>query len=451
MQQEQHLVQQLDSLSHAIERGALSKVKALLNVLHPAEIAHLIESSPVEQRKVIWEMVDPKNEGEVLIELRDEVRAMLVQDMETGEVIAAAKDLEVDDLADFLQSLPDKLISKILASLDRQNRQRVEEVLAYPEDTAGGMMDTNIITAHPDVSVEVVLRYLRRLKEIPSHTDSIYIVDRFNHYLGTLPISTLLTQQPDSIVRDVMRTNRKTIPADLPATEVATLFEDRNWVSAPVLDKKNKLLGHITVDDVVDVIRDEAEQSVLSTAGLDGEDDLFSPIIPSAKRRAIWLGTNLITALVASIVIGQFQGVLDKVVALAILMPIVASMGGVAGTQTLTLVTRGIALGQISHSNINTLFNREFWVSFINGVLWAAIVGLIAWLWFTDYRIGMIIAAAMTINLLVASTFGVLLPLFLKKINIDPALAGSVALTTITDVIGFLSFLGLASLFLLNT
>ena len=449
MQQEQHLVQQLDSLSNAIERGAYSKVQTLLNALHPAEIAHLIESSPVGQRKVIWKMVEAKNEGEVLIELRDEVRAMLVQDMNTGEVIAAAKDLDVDDLADFLQSLPDKLISKILASLDRQNRQRVEAVLAYPEDTAGGMIDTNVITARPDVSIEVVLRYLRRLKEIPSHTDSIFIVDNFNNYLGTLSISTLLTQQPESIVRDVMRTKRKTIPVDLADTEVAILFEDRNWVSAPVIDKDNKLLGHITVDDVVDVIRDEAEHSVLSTAGLDEEDDLFAPIVHSSKRRAIWLGTNLITALLASSVIGQFQNALDQIVALAILMPIVASMGGIAGTQTLTLVTRGIALGQISQSNIANLFNREFWVGFINGVLWATVVGLIAWFWFDDYKIGAIIAAAMIINLLVASSFGVLLPLFLKKINIDPALAGSVALTTITDVVGFLSFLGLASLFLL--
>lgn len=450
MHQEQNLVKQLDSLSNAIERGALHKVQKLLNALHPAEIAHIIESSPVEQRKIIWELVEADNEGEVLVELRDEVRAMLVQDMKTGEVIAAAKDLDVDDLADFLQSLPNKLITKILSSLDRQNRQRVEEVLAYPEDTAGGMMDTNIITANPNVTIEVVLRYLRRLKELPSHTDSVFIVDRHNHYLGTLPISTLLTQQPDSIVQDVMRKNRKTIPANMSDNEVAILFEDRNWVSAPVIDDNNKLIGRITVDDVVDVIRDEAEHSVLSAAGLDEEDDLFAPVIDSSKRRAIWLGTNLLTALLASTVIGQFQGVLNQLVALAILMPIVASMGGVAGSQTLTLVTRGIALGQISKSNIRNLFNREFWVGLINGILWAGIVGLIAWLWFSDPQLGLIIAAAMVINLLAASMFGVMLPIFLKKMNIDPALAGSVALTTITDVVGFLSFLGLASLFLLK-
>ena len=449
MQQEQNLVKQLDSLSNAIECGALPKVRSLLNALHPAEIAHLIESSPVEQRKVIWELIETENEGEVLVELRDEVRTMLVQDMETGEVIAAARDLDVDDLADFLQSLPNKLIPEILSSLDRQDRQRVEVVLAYPEDTAGGMMDTNTITAHPDITIEVVLRYLRRLKELPSHTDSVFIVDRHDNYLGTLPISSLLTQQPDHIVRDVMRENRKTIPAEMSDTEVAILFEDRNWVSAPVLDNNNKLIGRITIDDVVDVIRDEAEHSMLSAAGLDEEDDLFAPIIDSAKRRAIWLGTNLLTALLASSVIGQFQDVLDHLVALAILMPIVASMGGVAGTQTLTLVTRGIALGQISKSNIRILFNREFWVSFINGALWASVVGLIAWFWFDDYKIGAIIAAAMVINLLAASTFGTLLPILLKKMGVDPALAGSVALTTITDVIGFLSFLGLASLFLL--
>jgi magnesium transporter len=449
MPQEKNLVQQLDSLSNAIEDGALPKVHILLNALHPAEIAHLIESSPVEQRKVIWELVEANNEGEVLIELRDEVRASLVQDMATGEVIAAAKDLDIDDLADFLQSLPNKLIPHILASLDRQNRQRLEKVLAYPEDTAGGMMDTNVITARPNVSIDVVLRYLRRLQQLPSHTDSVFIVDRNNHYLGTLPIAYLLTQQPENIVQDVMKIQSKTIPADMSDNEVAILFEDRNWVSAPVLDKENKLIGRITVDDVVDVIRDEAEHSVLSAAGLDEKDDLFAPVIGSASRRAVWLGTNLMTALLASAVIGQFQSVLNHLVALAILMPIVASMGGVAGSQTLTLVTRGIALGQISKSNIFTLFKRECWVGLINGVLWASVIGLVSWLWFQDYLIGAIIAAAMVINLLVASSCGVILPVMLDKLGIDPALAGSVALTTITDVIGFLAFLGLASFFLL--
>ena len=449
MHQEQNLVRQLDALSHAINHGAIDEARALLNTLHPAEIAHLIESSPAKQRKIIWELVEPENEGEVLIELRDEVRSMLLQDMKTGEVIAAAQDLAIDDLADFIQSLPNKLISRVLSSLNRGNRKKVEEVLAYPEDTAGGMMDTNVITAHPDVTVEVLLRYLRRLKELPSHTDSIFVVDRKNKYLGTLPISTLLTEQPEKIIKNIMRKNRKTIPADMSDTEVAILFEDRNWVSAPVVDKSGKLVGRITVDDVVDVIRDEAEHSVLSTAGLDEEDDLFAPVVDSSKRRAVWLGTNLLTALLASTVIGQFQGVLSQFVALAILMPIVASMGGVAGSQTLTLVTRAIALGQISKSNIRILFNREFWVSFINGTLWAIVVGLIAALWFSDIKLGFIIAAAMVINLLVAAMFGVFLPITMKRLNIDPALAGSVVLTTITDVVGFLSFLGLASLFLL--
>ena len=449
MHQEQNLVKQLDALSHAINHGAIDEARDLLNTLHPAEIAHLIESSPAKQRKIIWELVEPENEGEVLIELRDEVRSMLLQDMKTGEVIAAAQDLAVDDLADFIQSLPNKLISRVLSSLNRGNRKKVEEVLAYPEDTAGGMMDTNVITAHPDVTVEVLLRYLRRLKELPSHTDSIFVVDRKNKYLGTLPISTLLTEQPEKIIKNIMRKNRKTIPADMSDTEVAILFEDRNWVSAPVVDKSGKLVGRITVDDVVDVIRDEAEHSVLSTAGLDEEDDLFAPVVDSSKRRAVWLGTNLLTALLASTVIGQFQSVLSQFVALAILMPIVASMGGVAGSQTLTLVTRAIALGQISKSNIRILFNREFWVSFINGTLWAIVVGLIAALWFSDIKLGFIIAAAMVINLLVAAMFGVFLPITMKRLNIDPALAGSVVLTTITDVVGFLSFLGLASLFLL--
>jgi magnesium transporter len=448
MQHPQKHETRLNFLTTAIENGSLFQVQQMLNALHPAEIAHLIESSPVTQRKVLWELVESENEGEVLIELGEEVRNNLVQDMETGEVVEAVKNLDVDDLADFLQSLPDAVIAETLAGMDRQNRQRVEAVLAYPEDTAGGMMDTHTITIRPDVAVDVILRYLRRQEELPSHTDSVFIVDRYDNYQGVLPINKLLTSQPDTTAWVAMDKQVQAIRADMSAQDVASLFEDRDLISAPVVDNQGKLIGRITVDDVVDVIREEAEHSVRSAAGLDEEDDLFAPVISSSKRRAIWLGTNLLTALFASSIIGQFQNTIDAFVALAVLMPIVASMGGIAGTQTLTLVTRAIALGQLSSSNTRSLFNREVMVSIINGFLWAFVVGIVAWLWFNDYRIGLLIGVAMVINLFTASSFGVMIPLTLKRLNIDPALAGGVILTTITDVVGFVAFLGLATLFL---
>lgn len=440
----------LNFLTQAIEDGSLFQVQHLLNALHPAEIAHLIESSPVNQRKVMWELVEAENEGAVLIELGDEVRHSLIQDMDTGEVVKAVKNLNIDDLADFLQSLPDTVISETLASMDRQNRQRVEAILAYDEDTAGGLMDTDIITVRPDVAVDVVLRYLRRQEELPSHTDSLFVVDRDDQFQGVLSINRLLTSQPDSTVWVIMDKTHQAIPAHMPANDVASLFEDHDLISAPVIDEHGKLLGRITIDDVVDVIRDEAEHSVRRAAGLDEEDDLFAPVLQSSQRRAIWLGTNLLTALLAASIIGQFQEAINSFVALAVLMPIVASMGGIAGTQTLTLVTRAIALGQLSRSNTRSLFNREVWVGIINGLLWALVVGIIAWLWFADYRIGVLIGVAMIINLFTASSFGVMIPLLLKRLRIDPALAGGVILTTITDVVGFLAFLGLASAFLLS-
>lgn len=448
MQHPQKHETRLNFLTTAIENGSLFQVQQMLNALHPAEIAHLIESSPVMQRKVLWELVESDNEGEVLIELGEEVRNSLVQDMETGEVVEAVKNLDVDDLADFLQSLPDAVIAEALAGMDRQNRQRVEAVLAYPEDTAGGMMDTHTITIRPDVAIDVILRYLRRQEELPSHTDSVFIVDRYDNYQGVLSINKLLTSQPDTTAWVAMDKQVQAIRADMPAQDVASLFEDRDLISAPVVDNQGKLIGRITIDDVVDVIREEAEHSVRSAAGLDEEDDLFAPVISSSKRRAIWLGTNLLTALFASSIIGQFQDTIDAFVALAVLMPIVASMGGIAGTQTLTLVTRAIALGQLSSSNTRSLFNREVMVSIINGFLWAFVVGIVAWLWFSDYRIGLLIGVAMVINLFTASSFGVLIPLTLKRLKIDPALAGGVILTTITDVVGFVAFLGLATLFL---
>jgi magnesium transporter len=440
--------QRLEALSEAIQSGSLLKVQRMLNAMHPAEIADLIEASPHGRRELIWEMVEADNEGEVLIELSDDVRTSLVEEMDTGEIISAIKDLDYDDMADFLQSLPDALISQTLAGMDRQNRTRLEAVLAYDEDTAGGVMDTETVTVRADVSLDVVIRYLRRQETLPSHTDNIIVVNRYDRYLGILPLSTLLTTQPDQLVVDVMETRQQPVQASTPSQQVARLFEDRNLISAPVVDENHKLLGRITIDDVVDIIREEAEHSVMSMAGLDDEEDLFSPVMISARRRAVWLGTNLMTALLAAWVISQFEATLQSTVALAILMGVIPSMGGVAGTQTLTLVIRGLALGQLGKSNRRSLLNKELLVSLMNGIIWALVIFAIATFAFDNFAIGVVIGLAMVINLLAASGSGVFLPIIMRHFHIDPALAGGVVLTTITDIVGFAAVLGLATLLL---
>ncbi|PID46831.1 MAG: magnesium transporter [Proteobacteria bacterium] len=438
----------LASLSGAIESGSLFSVQHMLNALHPAEIAHLLESSPPEQRKIVWELVKRENEGSVLVELHDEVRSQLTEEMDTGDLIDALKDLDADDMADFLQGLPDTVIQETLSAMGRQERERVEVVLGYDEDTAGGMMDTEVVTIRPDVTVEVVLRYLRMKGELPSHTDHVVVVDTYDKYLGIMSLSKLITSQPDDSVLSLMDRDYSAIPATLDNKEVSALFEDRDLISAPVINEDGKLLGRITIDDVVDVIREEAEHSIKSMAGLNEEDDLFAPILPSVKRRAVWLGTNLITAFMAAAVISQFTETIESAVALAVLMGIVPSMGGIAGSQTLTMVIRGIALGQIGKSNTRSLLEKELLLGFINGVIWALVVFAISAIALKDIEIGILIGVAMLLNLLAAPLSGVLLPLTLKKLNIDPALAGSVLLTTVTDIVGYAGVLGLASLML---
>ena len=447
---EQHATQEhLQSLKDALASGAAGRVRRLLANLHPAEIAHILESLPKGPRTILWELVDPDVHGEVLLHVNDEVRSGLIEEMETGELVAATEGLDTDDLADLLQDLPGTVIHEVLRSMDLQNRQRLESVLSYPEDTAGGLMNVDTITVRADVTLDVVLRYLRLRGEIPDLTDSLMVVDRYDKYLGILPLSTLLTRDPDLTVAEVMEKDVEGIPADMPAVQVAKLFEDRDLVSAPVVDENGKLLGRITIDDVVDVIRDEADHNMMSMAGLDEEDDIFAPVVPSARRRAVWLGINLLTAFLASWVIGMFEGTIEKAVALAVLMPIVASMGGIAGSQTLTIVIRGLALGQIGKSNSRWLMFKELAVGSLNGLLWALVVAVIAMAWFQDYHIGLIIGMALVINLVIAALAGFSIPLLLRRFGIDPALAGSVLLTTVTDVVGFMTFLGLGTLFLL--
>ena len=439
--------QKLDELSLALDSGTFVDVRRMLNGLAPADVAHLLESSPPKFRRILWELVEVEQEGEVLGELSDELQSLFLSDMDAAEVVQITEGLEDDDIADILQQLPDRVTREVLHSMDHQDRARIEQVLTYPEDTAGGLMNTDTITIRARFTLDVVLRYLRRYEEIPEMTDNLIVVNRSDQYMGMLPLRTLLVSDPSASVREMMTTDVQPIPADLPDAEVARLFERHDWVSAPVVDDSGKLLGRITIDDVVDVIREDADHSFMSMAGLDEDEDTFAPVLRTAPRRAIWLGANLITAFIASSVINLFQGTIEKVVALAVLMPIVASMGGVAGTQTLTVLVRGIAMGQVGKNNQAWLVRREMIVGLMNGALWAGVVAVAASVWFDDWSIGIIIAAAMIINLVTAAFTGAVLPLLMTRFDIDPALAGGVVLTTVTDVVGFVSFLGLATLF----
>ena len=446
--EQQNIQQRLGALKDALQSGAADNVRHLLSDLHPAEIGDLLESLPHGPRELLWELVPSEEQGEVLVEVNDEVRSGLIDEMETHELVEATGGLDTDDLADLLHDLPGSVIHELLISMDKQNRQRLEAALSYPEDTAGGLMDLDVVTVRANVSLDVVLRYLRLRGEIPELTDSLFVVNRFDHFQGLLPLSALLTNDPDSSVAEVMDQDIEGIPATMMSADVARLFQDRDFVSAPVIDEENKLLSRITIDDVVDVIRDEADHNIMSMAGLDEEDDIFAPVVTSARRRAVWLGVNLATAFLASWVIGMFESTLDKVVALAVLMPIVASMGGIAGSQTLTIMIRGLALGQVGPSNARSLMLKEIQVSVMNSLIWSMVVALVAMAWFQSTDIGLIIGAALVINLIFAAVAGFSIPLVLKRVGIDPALAGTVLLTTVTDVVGFIAFLGLGTWYL---
>ncbi len=443
------MTDQLDHLRQALDSGRHGPVQRVLSALHPAEIGVLIESLPPGEREIVWNLVGDEDRGEVLLHLNEELRARLIEAMDVEAVVAASEGLEIDDLADFIDDLPETLTQRVLDSMDAVQRSRVEAVMSYPYDTAGGLMNTDPVSIRPNVTLEVVLRYLRMMGEMPSHTDMLFVVDRYGHFLGILPIGKVLTLNPNITVSEIMDREFQALPVDTHATEVAKRFEDRDLISAPVVDERNILLGRVTIDDVVDVIRDQAEHNLLAPAGLDEEDDIFSPVQRSAKRRAVWLGINLITAFMASAVVGLFEATLDQVVALAVLMPVVASMGGIGGSQTLTLMIRGLALGQINTSNATALLKKELSVAVINGVLWAVVVAGVVLLWFRSPMLALVIALAMLLNQICAAFAGVALPLLLKKLDIDPALAGSVVLTTITDVIGFFAFLGLGATLLL--
>jgi len=440
----------LADLRDALANDDLHVARQIIAALHPAETALLLESLPVPEREAVWGLIGDEAGGEILVELNDEVRQGLLEDMDTDAVVAAAEGMELDDLADVVADLPEGMTDKVIEALPVEDREQLKSVLAYPEDSAGGIMDPDAVSVRSDVTLDVVMRYLRRTGDLPDGTPAVFIVDRDNKFIGVLYLTTLVTHNPQAMVSDVMDTSVNAIPAHQSANDVALEFQSRDLYSAAVIDENGTLIGQITADDVMDVIQEQADHDILSMAGLDEEDDMFAPVVTSAQRRAIWLGVNLATAFMAAAVVALFQPVLEQIVILAVLMPVVASMGGIAGSQTLTLMIRGLALGRVQNSNARWLLAKEISVGALNGLVWAAVVGIVTVLLFsTTWQIGAVIAAALIISLLTAAFTGFIIPLVLHKLKIDPALAGTVILTTLTDIIGFAAFLGLGTIFLL--
>ena len=447
----QHSEKKLGQLISDLERDQITSIQQTLTSLHPSEIARLLESLTPGKRKIIWQLVDQDDEGDVLKELVEDVRQNLIGEMDATELIAATQDMELDDLADLLVDLPETVTEQVITALDRQDQIRLESVMSYDEDTAGGLTNPRIISVRRGITIEVLMRYLKRLNKLPEHTNYIYIVNRNDEYLGALKLVDLFLEDKNKPIETIMDESVKAMLADVDVKQVAIDFQNLDLISMPVTDEKNRLLGQITVDDVVDVIQDQVNSEIFNMAGLDDEDDIFAPVILSTKRRAVWLGMNLITAFVVAGAIGLFQEILQQIVILAVLMPIVASMGGVAGNQTLILVIRGIAMGKIQRSNARKLLVKESSVALLNGLTWSIVVSVLAVVLFqTTWEIGLIVGAAMLLNIFASAIAGVAIPFLLKKMGIDPALAGGVLMITLTDVLGFVTFLGLATLFLLG-
>ena len=423
------------------------QIQGILSKMDSHEIAHCLESTPSEQRKVIWSIIDKSNEADVLSELGEEIQQDLFDEISNEELLDLVQNLELDEMVDILQNLPEQRISFLLSKMTKIDRERVEMVLEYPEDSAGGLLNNDIISVQKDSSLNLVLEYLRSIGDIPENTDKLFVVSKNNNFIGELKISKIISSNPELKVSDVMNDKPHSFLVNESDKEVSKFFEQNDLISAAVVNHKNELIGRITIDDVVDVIIEDADQNFLSMAGI--AEDTFSPPARAARRRIVWLGLNLITAFIAALAINIFQDAIDKIVYLAILMPIVASMGGVAATQTLTIVLRGLTLEQISNSNLGWLFKRELAVAILNGIFLSLIISLVTYIWFNQLILSALIAAAMIINLLSSVVAGVFVPIVLRRLNQDPAIAGSVIVTTVTDVVGFVSFLGLATIFLL--
>ena len=439
----------LSTIINDLEKDKATNIQNTLSSLNPSEIARLLESLTQRERNVLWQMVDQEDEGEILKELIEEVRQNLISQMNASELIAATQDMELDDLADILSDLPNQITDQVIKALDKQDQNRLESVISYDENTAGGLTNPKIVSIRRGVNIDGLMKYLRNMHSLPENTNYIYVINRDNQYIGAVKLVDLFTQSKEMPIEEIMDSNVKAIHADVLAEEVAIEFQDLDLISAPVTDSNNRLLGQITIDDVVDVIQDQVNSEIFNMAGLDDEDDMFAPIFISSKRRAVWLGANLVAAFIVATAVSLFQETLDQIVILAVLMPIVASMGGVAGNQTLILVIRGIAMGKIQKSNAMKLLNKEALVALLNGFIWSIVVSIFAVILFnTKWEIGIIVGLSMLINIIASAIAGVSIPFFLKRIGIDPALAGGVMMTTLTDVLGFITFLGLATLFL---
>lgn len=424
-------------------------LRDLLAQLHPADLAAVLEGTPPEQRHTVWQYVRAEAMGETLLEVSEGVRKDLLGAMTREQLVAAASTLDTDDIADLIPELPDEVIAGILYAMDQQDRQRLDTVLSYPEDTAGGLMNVDTVTVRENISLEVVLRYLRRRGELPEHTNSLYVVDRADRLIGTLALARVVTGDTEQRVAEAMDRELFKFTALTPAREVAAAFERYNLVTAPVVDASDKLLGRITVDDVVDVIREEADREILNLAGLHAEEDLFASVWRSVRNRWQWLAVNLVTAFIASRVIGAFENSIEKLVALAALMPIVAGIGGNSGNQTITMIVRALALNQIQPGNARKLFAKEIGVSVINGVMWGGLLAVLSYVLYHSAALGAVMLAAMTLNLLLAAVAGVGIPLLRQHMGRDPAAGASVLITAITDSGGFFIFLGLATVFLI--
>ncbi|MDH1007091.1 magnesium transporter [Pseudomonas nicosulfuronedens] len=441
--------QHQDLVENLVHRQNLAELQRKLEELHPADIAHILESLPLDDRLTVWQLVKAERDGDILLEVSDSVRETLIADMDDHEILAAARDMDADELADLAPELPRDVVHELMESLDQQQRERVRSALSYEEDQVGALMDFEMVTIRDDVSLEVVLRYLRRLKELPGHTDKLFVVDYDGVLKGVLPIKRLLVNDPDKDVAEVMATDPVTFTPDEDGYDAAQAFERYDLISAPVVDKNGKLIGRLTIDEMVDLIREESESEVLNMAGLREEEDIFASVWKSVGNRWAWLATNLVTAFIASRVIGLFEGSIEKLVALAALMPIVAGIGGNSGNQTITMIVRAMALDQIQTSSANRLLRKELGVALVNGLVWGGVIGLVAFYLYGNWELGAVMTGAMTLNLLLAALMGVLIPMTLLRLGRDPAMGSSVMITAMTDSGGFFIFLGLATLFLM--
>jgi magnesium transporter len=438
-----------DLVEQLVHKQNVSELQQKLDVLHPADVAYILEALPLDERLKVWELVKADRDGEILLEVSDSVRQSLIADMDSDELLAAAELLDTDELADLAPDLPKDVLQDLMDSLDSQNRERLQSALSYPDDAVGALMDFDIVTIREDITLEVALRYLRRLGSLPDHTDKIFVVDRHDILLGVLPLKTMVVNDLDDIVTDVMIADAVVFHPEDVADEAASAFERYDLVTAPVVDQNKKLVGRITVDAIMDYIREESDSDMLSMAGLREEEDFFASVWKSVQNRWAWLAINLITALIASRVIGLFENSIEKIVALAALMPIVAGIGGNSGNQTTTMIVRGLALGQIASHNMQSLIKKELGVALLNGLFWGSVLGLVAYILYGNYHLGLVMMSAMTLNMLLAAIMGVTIPLVMNRFGRDPAVGSSVLITAMTDSGGFFIFLGLATIFLL--